>query len=256
MSYKDLKNKTVLITGCRGGIGSALVESFKSAGSDLILLSRNFDGFDIKDKNKVLCLKFDIRDKEGIEKWLLEYENKGGSVDVIVNNAGVIDNLPLLEVEDRGWDKIMDVNLKSTFFLSKIFAKHMIRKGIKGSIVNASSFASKMPSVNCGVYAISKSGVSMMTKIMASELAPYGIRVNAYSPGVVETNMTKEAIKKNGDKMKSDIAMGRFGKPEEIAEAVLFLVSDKSSYITGVDLEITGGKFITQNPSAAYKKYD
>jgi len=181
--------------------------------------------------------------------WLRDFESDGGTVDILVNNAGVICYSPLLEVNERDWASIMGTNVKATFFLSQMFAKHM-KQNSGGVIINAHSFAVKIPSALTGLYAASKSALAMLTRTMAGEWAQYGIRVNAYSPGVVETDMTKPAIDRNRDSMLRDISLRHFGQALDVANAVLFLASTTSSYMTGVDLEVSGGKFLLQNCSA------
>lgn len=119
-----------------------------------------------------------------------------------------------------------------------------------GVIINASSFAVKLPLPGYSVYAASKAALLSITKSMAAEWAPYDIRVNAYAPGIIETGMTRDAILKNKDKMLKDISLNRFGAPSEIADGVLFLASRSASYITGVEMDISGGKFLNQNPGA------
>lgn len=244
--YPDLRGKTVFITGSNRGIGSGLTDAFIENGCRVILLYRSeppalstIDG----NGHEAILLQGDITDIEAISKWLNEF---GEKIDVLVNNAGVNLYKPLIDIDEADWDRIIDTNLKATFFMSQLFAKHM-RKHSGGTIINAHSFAVKLPSATTGIYAASKAGLAMLTRIMAAEWAPHGIRVNAYSPGVVETEMTAPAIAKNPEKMLEAISLNRFGTTQDVANAVLFLSSDASSYITGVDLEITGGKFLLQN---------
>ena len=129
-----------------------------------------------------------------------------------------------------------------------------MKKHRKGVIINASSFAAFIPSIGSGIYAASKAAVNSLTKSMAAEWAPYGIRVNSYCPGVIATNMTEDLIAKKREKLAESIALSRFGNPEEIAQLVLFLCSDAASYITGANIEITGGKLIVQNQYDAAKR--
>ena len=145
----------------------------------------------------------------------------------------------------------MDVNVKSIYF-GGLIAADKIRKRGGGVLVNAASFASLMPSVGSGVYAASKAAVYSMTKTLGAELAPFNIRVVGYTPGIIETRMTEAGIKSKGRVLARQIALQRFGQCEEVADVVLFLVSDYASFITGTCVEISGGKFCVQNPADAW----
>jgi NAD(P)-dependent dehydrogenase (short-subunit alcohol dehydrogenase family) len=242
--------KTAFITGASRGIGNAIAKKFLEKGYRLVLLHREKQP-DFEPSDMVHFLKADQRDQAAISQWLESWESKGNKVDILINNAGVIFNTPLIDVSEAQWDDLMDINLKSTFFLSQCFAKHMITNR-SGVIINATSFATKLPLPGRSIYAASKSGLLSLTKTMATEWAPYGIRVNAYAPGIVETDMSRPAIEQNGERLKDDISLRRFGLPSEVADAVYFLCSDDAAYITGIELDISGGKFLTQNPAMAW----
>ena len=252
MTYSELKGKTVFITGSNRGIGKAIAEEFIKNGCSIVAVYRKDEpqfGPEA-DNEKTTFLKADINDVKKISDWLLQFEEKGGKIDILVNNAGAFLVNPLLEVSENEWDTLIDTNLKATFFISQVFAKHM-KKNKGGVIINAGSFASKISSVSAGVYAASKSALVSLTRSMAAEWAPYNIRVNSFSPGVIETEMTKPAREKDRDAMLRQISLNRFGKSHEVARAVSFLASDSSSYISGIDLDISGGKLIAQNPDDA-----
>lgn len=255
MNYPDLKGKTVFVTGSNRGIGKAIAEEFIKNDCQVIAAYRkDKPNFDLVDGDMgITFLELDINDTEKISNWLLEFEEKGGKVDVLVNNAGILLTNPLLEVTEKEWDMLIDTNLKATFFLSQLFAKHM-KENKRGVIINAGSFAAKMPSASAGAYAASKAALLNLTKSMAAEWAQYNIRVNSFSPGVIETELTKPAREKNEEKMLGQISLNRFGKTEEVAKAVSFLASGSASYISGIDLDISGGKLIIQNPSDAWNK--
>ncbi|MBT3393568.1 MAG: SDR family oxidoreductase [Waddliaceae bacterium] len=251
--YPDLCDKIVVITGGGQGIGKGLVTSFINQGCAVVVITRSdapwFD--DINHDNKHAFIKSDIRDTASIASWLEEHEKKGKKIDVLINNAATIVRRPLVDCSEDDWNNIMDVNCKATFFLSQLFAKHMMKNG-GGNIIHAASFAAKMPSMPYSLYSASKSVIASFTRSMSAEWAPHNIRVNSFSPGVIETQMTKPAIDNNGEKMLQDISLQRFGNVDEVAKAVMFLASEASSYITGADIDISGGKFSIQNPHAPW----
>jgi len=174
-----------------------------------------------------------------------------GRIDIWVNNAGVSPKARLIDMSGDEWDELMRINLKAVFLGSQIAARFMKERG-GGVILNASSYASIMPSATSGAYAAGKAAVSSLTRSLAAELAPLGIRVVAYIPGVILTEINKNRVEQFGQKLLSQIALNRFGKPEEVASVLVFLASDAASYITGTALEITGGKFSIQNPEAPW----
>lgn len=247
--YPDLEGKAVLVTGAAKGIGHSIAEAFIANGCKVIAVYRSsppdFDKNILDLGPAPEFLKLDIQDRKGAEHWLREIENANRSIDILVNNAGINSSCELLEVGENDWDQLFSVNVRATFFLSQLIAKHM-SNGDGGTIVNASSFAVKLPSLQYGVYAASKAALASLTKSMAAEWAKFNIRVNAYCPGVILTNMTKPAIEANRDKLLSQISLGEFGQPQDVANLALFLASEASSYITGSEIDISGGKFIVQ----------
>ena len=157
----------------------------------------------------------------------------------------------IIDTDEAMWDKTMDTNVKSVYLGARIAFRSMKDRG--GVILIASSFAAVFPSVGSGAYAATKSAVTSMIKTLAAELAPYGIRVNGYIPGVINTDLTRPVISVNGEAMKQAIAMQDFGQPEDVAWALAFLASGYARYITGTTLEISGGKMGVQNPAKAWK---
>lgn len=252
MKYLDLKDKYVVITGTNSGIGRGLCKAFLENDCRVIAVYREEKPDFLKQSN-LFFLKADIRETEIFSLWLHDFEREGRKVEILVNNAGVYLDKPLLNCDKNDWAHIIDTNLKATFFLAQAFAKHM-KKNSSGIIINATSFAARIPSTNSGLYAASKAALKSLTKVMAAEWAPYNIRVNSYSPGVISSRMTEPVIARKGDKLIDAISMRRIGKIEEVASVVLFLASSASSYITGEDINITGGKLITQNPEQAWKE--
>lgn len=252
MSGTETK-KVALITGATKGIGKAIAEKLSAQGyrvcgcgqDETALRAMRESGFDMK--------KVDIGRREELYAWVDEVHDRWGRVDAVVNNAAMYPQVRLADMADDEWDAILRVNLTAVFALSKRAAHWMSADGIQGTIVNAASFASLIPSVNAGAYAATKSAVYSITRTFAAELAPKGIRVNGYIPGVIETDLTRPVIEKSGDAMLNQIALRRFGTPEEAAEAVWFLMSPAASYITGSFIEISGGKLCVQNPGAAWR---
>src|SRR3989344_684289 len=246
----DFKGKTVVITGASQGIGMATAEAFMKSGANVVNISNSPQKSGGSSRYKFI--RIDITDLKSVRKWVSDFTKKK-NIDILVNNAGIYPQSSLLNVSEQEWDRTLNTNLKSLFFISSYVAEHMQKNG-KGVIVNASSFASIIPSIGSGVYAMSKAAVSSLTKSMAAEWGPFGIRVNSYSPGVIITSMTKGIIAAKNKKIIESTALSRCGKPDEVAQLVLFLCSDAASYITGANIEITGGKFLVQNQYDASKR--
>ncbi|MCL5018852.1 MAG: SDR family oxidoreductase [Candidatus Pacearchaeota archaeon] len=243
----NFDKKTAVITGASRGIGLAIANAFLENNSSVINISKS--GYNPENANpRYTFIQENLNNTNGIEKIINNFEKKSIKVDFWINNAGVYPQSSLMDTSEEEWDEILSTNLKSLFFSSKFIARHMKKNG-GGVILNASSFAAKMPSINSGIYAASKSAILSLTKSMAAEWAQYGIRVNSYSPGLIYTDMTKKIIDENKN-LTSSIALSRCGSLEEVANVVLFLCSDASSYITGANIEINGGKFLVQNQGA------
>ncbi len=250
--FDDLRGKNVVVTGAADGLGKVIAEQFIAAGSKVIVIARRETAWMRKtEKTQCQLLLSDIRDTDKVRAFLADLEDAGESVQVLVNNAGVLVERPLIDICDDDWDQTFDINLKATFQLCQLFANHM-KNNEHCSIINAASFAAALPAAFSGVYAASKAALVSLTRSMAAEWAPYGIRVNAYSPGVIQTPMTLPKLEKHESEMLAAISMQRLGDPVEIANLVLFLASSASSYITGTNIDISGGKFAIQNPASAW----
>lgn len=240
--------KSILITGTSRGIGKALVDFFASEGAHVFAVSRGESEYSTDEVTRIQC---DINDYERIGHTT---DALGANIDIVINNAGVICYEDLLYVKREQMEQVFLTNVMSTFLLSQMFAKKMIVKKQKGNIINTLSFAVSIPSAGSGIYAASKAAMASLTRTMAAEWAPYGIRVNGYSPGVVETDMTMSAIIKNKENLIDAIALHEIASTEQMTKIVAFLASDDSAYMTGVNLDASGGKFIVQNAGMVWGK--
>jgi len=244
----SLKDKVALVTGGSRGIGKAIALGFAEAGADVVVSSRKLEDLEkvakeIEEKGrKSLALACHIGRKEEIEALVERVVKELGRIDILVNNAATNPVFgPILDIEERAWDKIMEVNLKGYFFVSLAVGRVMMKqKG--GSIINLASTAGIKPSPMLGAYSISKAGVIMLTKVLATEWAVFNIRVNALAPGLVETRFSK-ALWGNPEILKEalkDVPLGRVAQPEEMVGAALYLASEAGSYVTGETLVLNG----------------
>ena len=236
--------KTVLITGASRGIGAAIAEAFAEAGYFPIInytknnsaaqaLSQKIqDKFNIKS----LVYKCDVSDSEAVRKMFGEI----GDIDVLVNNAGISQQRLFTDITDEDWRKMMSVNLDGVFYCSREALKGMIKRK-SGSIINVSSMWGEV-GASCEVhYSASKSAVIGLTKALAKEVAPSNIRVNCIAPGVIDTDMMKDFDDETRNALVEETPLLRLGKPEDIANAAVFLASEKASFITGQTLSVNGG---------------
>jgi 3-oxoacyl-[acyl-carrier protein] reductase len=177
-----------------------------------------------------------------------------GAIDILVNNAGVAGGGRVEVMDEATWDANFDVNLKGTFLMCQAVIPAMKAQG-RGRIINASSFAAIIPSIGGSAYSASKSGVESFTRVLAGELGPFGITVNSYAPGMIPTEMNHFADRSDADKevLLDTLSLRRWGDPEDVASLICFLASDQAGYITGSMINISGGKFATQAPWAAYR---
>ena len=257
----NLEGKSVVITGGGTGIGRAVAEEFLREGARVAVLGRRLEPLkDFHDEMarqgwEVYYESCDVTRPEDVRAYAGRVAEKLGSLDVWINNAGISIDKPFMEFTDADWDKIVSINLKSVFDCTQIAASHMIKQG-GGVIFNASSFCAKIPHANGVLYAATKAAVSSMTKSTAAALAPYGIRVLGYIPGMIVTPISESMISQYKDKFIKDISLGRLGHPEDLAKPIVFLASDAAGYITGIDLEISGGKFAVQDCAMAWRFRD
>jgi len=257
---KLLEGKLCVVTGAARGMGKALAIKYAENGANVVLMDLNKEGVEAAAKEieamgvKALPLAVDVASSREIDHAINEIESKFTKIDVLANCAGISTSRLMLDVEEAEWDRVLNVNLKSAFMLSRRVAQNMIKNKVEnGKIVSISSQASKIGELGNGVYCVSKAGLNMLTQILALELAEYEIAVNAVCPGYVNTEMVQQVFQKRGplegmtpkeyEKTLTDkVPMKRMAEPEEIADFMLFLSSEKANYITGVSLTIAGGK--------------
>jgi NAD(P)-dependent dehydrogenase (short-subunit alcohol dehydrogenase family) len=244
----SLVGKVALVTGASRGIGKAIALGLAQAGADVAIASRKLPDLEkTAEEIKILGMKSlavsaHIGRMNDITNLVTRVKEEFGTIDILVNNAATNPTMDAaINIDERAWDAVMNLNLKGLFFLSQAVARIMKEKG-GGRIINIASGDGISPAT-LPVYAISKAGVIMTTKVMAREWAAYNIRVNAVAPGIVRTKFS-EAIFTNPEIMKKimhNTPMGRIGEPEEIVGAVIYLASDASSYVTGEVISIDGG---------------
>lgn len=253
MSIKRLQGRVSIVTGAAGGIGRSTSLLFASEGSNVILAdidekageSLENEILSMYGKGSALFVRTDVSDEHDVESCVSLAIEKYGRINILVNNAAIHIMTTLLNTTTEDWQKTIDVNLKSVFLFCKYVAMHMISKSIRGSIVNVTSIQGIRGGVLSAAYAASKAGIIGLTKSLATELAPYGIRVNAVAPRAIDTPLFRRYIASRGmteEDIKRRYLFGRVGKPEEVAHAILFLASDESSYISG-EVLVVGGDF-------------
>ncbi len=242
----DLNNKNIIITGASGGIGNSIVKKLYECGANILASGTRIEKLEeLKSKfNKLKILKFDISQSNKIEQFIDNALNElGGNLDCIVNNAGITkDNLSIrMSLEE--WKDVIDINLTSTFLLSKFAIKKML-KNKSGKIINITSVVGHTGNVGQANYTASKAGIVAMSKSLAIEYAKKNINVNCISPGFIKTAMTDKIDEKFKETIISKIPSARLGEPEDIANAVHFLASNQSNYINGETLHVNGGMYM------------
>ncbi len=240
----ELKDKVAIVTGSSGGLGQAIALTLAREGAKLILVDINTkrsEGLLKEMGSEGLAIKADISQKTDIEMMVNQTISKYNKIDLLVNNAGICSLTPIKDITEEEWDGIMGVNLKGTFLCSQAVLKEMIKKK-SGKIINIASASAKIGGVAVGAhYSASKAGVICLTKSFALHAAPYRINVNCVCPGPQETEMTTSWGEEMNTKFKRMIPWQEYGRPDDVAEAVLFLASLRSRYITGEILDVNGG---------------
>lgn len=253
-SQFSLEGKVALVTGGSRGIGAATAMAFARAGADVAVASRKLPELEkvaaeiTKLGRKSLAVPTHIGHMDELQPLVDKVLAEFGRIDILVNDAGVSPVMDsVLDLEERAWDSIIDLNMKGLFFLSQAVARVMKENG-GGAIINVSSIFGEKPYPGLSAYSISKAGIIMITKTLARELAPYNIRVNAVAPGFINTqllNIRFKLVPEDRLKIIESILMKRIGEPEEIAGTMIYLASDASSYTTGQTIFVDGGWLIT-----------
>lgn len=249
----ELKDKIALVTGARQGMGKAHALALAGQGAKVVVTNRTIDGCqevvdEINSKGgEAICFGMDVTNKAEVDGVFDEVIKKYGRLDILVNNAGIFVPKPAMELTEEDWDKTIDVNLKGQFLCAQRAAKEMARNKW-GRIINISSIASGgigIGFLGATHYAASKGGVIGMTETLATELAEFGINVNAVAPGAIDTPMVREPGKEMDKEMNEEIMLRvplkRIGKPEEVSAMVVFLASEEASYVTGATFYVDGG---------------
>jgi 3-oxoacyl-[acyl-carrier protein] reductase len=245
----DFKGQVGVVTGGTRGIGKAIAEGLAKNGVNLVVAGRNLDAanetaaalaaFGVK----VLGMRLDVSNSEEVEKVFEEIRKEFHRIDILINNAGITKDGLLLRMREEAWDSVLDINLKGVFLCSREAIQDMAKQRY-GRIVNITSVAAFMGNPGQANYSASKAGIVGFTKTVAKEYAGRGITVNAVAPGFIQTAMTDVLQDKVKEEMKRLIPLGRFGTVEDVANAVIFLASPDSGYITGQVIHVNGGMYM------------
>ncbi len=242
----DLKGKVAIVTGGAQGIGKSIATQLALAGANVVIA----DVMEEKAKstaeeisqsgNQAIYIGVDVASLSSVEEMVKKTLDKFGRIDILVNNAGVTRDALIMRMKEEDWDLVLDINLKGAFNCIKIVSPVMMKQK-SGKIVNIASIVGINGNAGQANYSASKGGLIALTKTCAKELASRQINVNAVAPGFIQTSMTERLPGEVKEKLSSQIPLGKIGKPEDVASAVLFLVSEKSSYITGEVIKVDGG---------------
>jgi 3-oxoacyl-[acyl-carrier protein] reductase len=242
----SLKNKNIIVTGASGGIGTSIVQKLYENQANILATGTRIEKLkELKEKFKnIKILTFDISQHEKIEKFInTATEELGGSLDCIVNNAGITKDNLTIRMSLEEWTKVIDINLTSTFLMSKYSIKKML-KNKSGKIINITSVVGHTGNVGQANYTASKAGIVAMSKSLAIEYAKKNINVNCISPGFISTAMTDQIDEKFKEAIIAKIPSNRLGRPVDVANAVIFLSSDHSDYINGETIHVNGGMYL------------
>ena len=241
----NLKNLNIILTGATGVLGDSILNKLVSAGSNVIATGTNDEKLkNIQEKYKnINVIKFDISDHRKIEQFVEDCSKiLSNKIDVLINNAGITkDNLSIRMKEDE-WKRVIDINLSSTFFISKNVIKKML-KSKNGKIINITSVVAHSGNIGQANYAASKAGIIAMSKSLALEYGKKNIKVNCVSPGFIISDMTDKISDQHTELLKSRISLNKFGNPEDVANTIAFLSSNLSDYITGETIHVNGGMY-------------
>ena len=242
----NLENKNIIVTGASGGIGNSIVKKLNKAGANILASGTRIEKLEELKKNfeNIKILKFDIYQSDKIAEFIENATNElGGSLDGLVNNAGITQDNLAIRMSLEEWQKVININLTSTFLMSKFAIKKML-KNKSGKIVNITSVVGHTGNLGQANYTASKAAIVAMSKSLAIEYAKKNININCISPGFIKTAMTDNIDEKFKEVIISKIPSARLGEPDDIANAVLFLSSDQSDYINGETMHVNGGMYM------------
>jgi len=244
----NLKNKIFVITGSAGYLCSEMALAIHKIGCTVVLMDTNYqaikeiaDKFNENDRN-ALAIEVDVSRKDDFKRGLVKILKKYGRVDVLINGAGVNSPTPFFEIAETEWDKILGVQLKGTLFGCQVFGEQMVKQK-QGSIINISSASAGPPLSKAFAYSVAKAGIKNLTQNLAREWGIFGVRVNALRPGFFPTDWSKKHFitPERHDAIINHTPMARYGKPDELIGAILWLGSDASSFVTGAEIPVDGG---------------
>ena len=241
----NLKDKKILITGATGGIGGAIVKKFISLNAKVCCTGTNIKKLENlkKDHPTSLIKQFDISNHSNIEKFIDETANDMGGIDVLINNAGINKDTLSLRMSEQEWKKVIDINLTSTFLLSKYAIKKMLKNKF-GRVINITSIVGHTGNLGQSNYSASKAGIVGMSKSLSIEYAKKNITINCVSPGFIVSDMTNNIPEKIRLMLIAKIPMGRLGSGEDVSNCVAFLSSEEASYVTGETIHVNGGMYM------------
>ncbi|HUI29387.1 MAG TPA: SDR family oxidoreductase [Candidatus Acidoferrales bacterium] len=248
-TYRDLRDKVVLVTGGASGIGYAITQAFSANGSKVVVVGRDREKLESAKKEiggKINSIRFDLNETDSLSDLVNEIRIDIGEVDVLVNNAGINLKKDALDVSNEEYENIVRTNQTAVFALTREVGKAMVARS-SGSIIMISSMASQYGIPKVVAYTASKSAIEGMTRALAVEWSPHGVRVNCIAPGFIKTAMSSRALDNDSErkrKVLSRTPVGKLGEPSDVADAALFLASSQSKYITGVVLPVDGGNSI------------
>lgn len=243
----DLSGKVALVTGANTGLGQGMAVALAEAGADIALIGRSEPSETLQrlaDTGvRTHSILTDLGNADNVADIIAEAADKLGGADILVNNAGIIKRNEAIDFTPDEWDSVMNVNLRTLFFLSQAFARHVVAKKQTGKIINIASMLTFQGGIRVPSYTASKSGVGGLTKALANEWAQHGINVNAIAPGYFATNNTAalQADEKRNSEILGRIPSGRWGKPSDMGGAIVFLASGASDYVQGITLPVDGG---------------
>ncbi len=247
-----LRDEVALVTGGASGIGRAACTFLAREGADVVVVDIDLEGAQKTvaeveaEGRRGLAIKTDVSQVSDVQATVDRAVDEFGHIDVLINNAGILESINVLDLTEAQWRKSLGVLLDGVFFVAQAVGRHMVEKGIKGAIVNTASLSAFIAFEGSAAYCASKAGVHLLTKVMALEWARFGIRVNCVSPGYVDTAMVGEHLADPTTRAAwlSEVPLGRLAKPEDIAKMMVVLATDEAGYVTGANLFVDGGRMV------------